>query len=81
MTNEIYVIDTNVPVPAPSSRGRAAQAPHYQAVTKLEVGQSFFAAAKAKGKIGSASYVVGKKLGRTYTVRNVDGGIRIWRIK
>lgn len=46
----------------------------------LEVGDSFFLSGKSQDFIsGSASHYA-RKLSRRFTVRNVDGGVRVWRV-
>jgi hypothetical protein len=50
---------------------------------ELEVGQSFFVPDGKKNRIASAASSIAKRIGNgtKFTLRSVDGGIRVWRIK
>jgi peptidoglycan/xylan/chitin deacetylase (PgdA/CDA1 family) len=46
----------------------------------MEVGDSvFFPGSKMQGRETQAAHALGKKHGRKFVCRTVDGGIRIWR--
>lgn len=48
----------------------------------MEIGDSFLATKENSKKpqvVRSAAYEAGKRLGRKYVTRTVEGGIRVWR--
>lgn len=69
-------IDKNVPLP-PSGAGR----PPIYPLREMEVGDSFYSAAGKMKAIATAACKAGKKFGRRYAVRAVDGGVRVWRVE
>lgn len=70
-----YKIENNVAMPSPYRNcGRAEKYPW----SKLEVGQSFFAANIA---LMSGASHAGKRLGKKFTTRKMDGGVRVWRVE
>ena len=46
----------------------------------MELGDSFFIPDKTSKHLGSAALAAGKRHGRKFSVRTVDGGVRIWRV-
>ena len=68
-----FVIEKNVPIPLGHA---AAKYP----LREMEIGDSFFVPGIGKASDFSASYMAGKRLGRKFTIRAVEGGIRVWRI-
>ena len=47
----------------------------------LEVGDSFFVPGIGNGSsLGSSRATASRKYGHTYTIRKVEGGIRVWRV-
>jgi hypothetical protein len=78
-----FTIDKNVPVPA-STAGRGPVYPF----TDMQVGDSFLvpvaageaATKRAAGLSRAASMNAKKNAGRKYTVRKVEGGVRVWRL-
>ncbi len=69
-------IDRNVPMPAkPHAGGRPSIYPW----AELEIGDSFFVPDKKSSNCGA--WMAGKLLGRKFSARTVDGGVRVWRIK
>jgi hypothetical protein len=46
----------------------------------MEIGDSFFVANVAREKVGGAACFAGKKHGRTFKTRTVEGGTRVWRV-
>lgn len=73
----MYKIEKNIPIPKKSNRPRKY---NFQ---NMEVGDSFFVRnGKQKVVASSAAYysfLYDKE--KKFTVRNVEGGIRCWRIK
>lgn len=47
---------------------------------EMEVGDSFFIPSVGTNKIGGRFSYLALRLGIKITVRNVDGGVRVWRI-
>ena len=75
-------IETGIPIP-PSRQGRKN---HDYPYADLEIGQSFFAAPRPGKSIrqtaiylGAMSAYYAKKTGRRFTLRVVEGGVRVWR--
>jgi hypothetical protein len=46
----------------------------------MEVGDSFLVAGRTTRKVGSAATLAGNRYGMKFTVRAVEGGVRVWRI-
>jgi len=47
--------------------------------SEMEIGDSFFVEGGDKYKLGPAASSSGKRHGRKYSVRLVEGGYRVWR--
>lgn len=71
-------IDKGIPIPT-RCRGRAGRRLLFP-FADMEIGDSFFVAGAASS-VESAASRYGQKLGRKFTARYVDGGVRVWRIK
>lgn len=77
----MITIDKGIPVPA--LRTRVSKYPW----PSMAVGDSFFVEATAeemKARLASISRgatAAAKKLGVQFTVRKVDGGVRVWRVE
>ena len=69
-----YAIDKHIPTPRVAS-GRPVMYPF----AKLKVGESFFVPGMTSTKFGSTRGYHARKLRRTFTARNLDGGVRVWR--
>jgi hypothetical protein len=76
-------IETGIPIPP--SRQRCKNQDLYP-YADLEIGQSFFAAPRPGKSIrqtamylGGMSAYYAKKTGRRFTLRVVEGGVRVWR--
>lgn len=70
----MYAIDNNIPPPA-NKMGRPAVYP----LRNLEVGQSFFVPLGDRKTISVCASRYAKASGKTFTVRQVQGGVRCWR--
>lgn len=70
----MFAIEDNIPPPA-NMVGRPSLYP-YQA---LEVGQSFFVPRGDRKNISVCISRYRKKTGREFIVRQVQGGVRVWR--
>ena len=75
MSDEIK-IDDGIPLPKRPGGGRIAKYPW----DRLEVGQSFFVPTPPK-YLASMASAAGKKRGRRFSSRTVDGGVRVWRVE
>lgn len=75
----MYEIETvDVPVDA-GKRGRKAVYP----LSELAVGESFFVPTESsyvQDSVRAAASYRGKRLGRKFCCRSMDGGIRVWRL-
>jgi len=79
-------IEKNVPlVPVKRTGPKVGNCKTGKLASRLEVGDSIFVPVKGKIKPTTSTTVRsrfmyhGKKLGHTYAVRVVDGGVRLWR--
>jgi hypothetical protein len=71
-----FAIEKQIPLP---KRHQPSKYPWKQ----MEVGDSFFVATDTKRKaiqFGAMASDTGKRLGCKFATRQVDGGIRIWRV-
>lgn len=48
--------------------------------TELEVGQSFFVPNGVFRSMQAGASLAGRRLGKTFRARVVEGGVRIWRL-
>lgn len=46
----------------------------------LEIGDSFFVPGTDSRRFGANASYSSKRYGKKFVVRNVDGGVRVWRI-
>lgn len=72
----MYAIEDNVPLP-PLTKGHPPKYPFRD----LLVGQSFFVPQGDRKTLAVLASRNGKSLNATFTVRQIDGGIRVWRVK
>ena len=73
-----FEIEDDHPIPATwQHSGRKEKYPWSQ----LEVGQSFFVKDGEVRKIGGAACHAGRRNGKKFVVRVVDGGVRAWRVE
>ena len=68
-------IEKNIPVPKKTRRK-----PYKYPFPYVEIGDSFFVAGKNQRFFGASVSKAGKTLGCKFTVRTVEGGVRVWRI-
>ena len=70
-------IETNVPIPqANGGRYRACKYPWRE----LRPGDSFYVAKGNRNSINAGVRNWSAKLGAKFTVRTMDGGVRVWRV-
>lgn len=72
----MYEIEKNIPVPASLTRGRPARYPW----SGMEIGDSFFVSGKSVRSFESCVRQASMRTGRTFRPRDVEGGVRVWRI-
>jgi hypothetical protein len=46
----------------------------------MEIGESFFVPDSDGGAPHTAAHAAGRRLGRKFTTKKVDGGRRVWRV-
>jgi hypothetical protein len=78
VTGEIFKIERDVPLPLTLAERMPLE--------EMEVGDSFFAAVPEgknyfRSQIASAITTYSRNTQRRFTVRKVDGGVRVWRIE
>ena len=71
----MYPIEDNFPIP--ESKGRRPRYP----IRSLEVGQSFMVPGGNQKSLTSCTDWVRKQTQRRFSVRVVDGGVRVWRVE
>jgi hypothetical protein len=72
----MYVVQKNIPIPAPIAGPRAAGRRKYP-FEQLDVGDMFFVPNRAKNRLTTHASTVGKQLGRSFRTRllyMVDNG-------
>lgn len=76
-TNNEYEIESGIPIPPAQTRGRIG--PKYP-WNEMEIGDSFVYPKSIKAARG-VIYGAGKKSGKKFTARELNGQVRIWRTK
>ena len=80
----MFAVDQNIPIaPKKSSPRPNAKCWRYP-FDRMEVGDSFFLPPRKDGvlpNVNAAAKQWGDKRGRKFSVRSVDGGVRVWRVK
>ena len=71
----MYQIETGIPIPA-RKREWSVKYPWHQ----LEIDQSFFIKGGKLKSIQSSASQQKARTGKKYTVRQIDGGVRVWRV-
>ena len=73
-----FKIEKGIPFPKCNGAGKPEKYPW----SKLEVGDSFLIAGQDARSVSPLTSAASKRhKGRKYSVRTVDGGVRVWRIK
>jgi hypothetical protein len=73
----VIKIESGIPMPESTGAGRTPKYPWKE----MSVGDSFFDGTAAKTTLASAAYKASRIYGMKYSIRAVDGGVRVWRIK
>jgi hypothetical protein len=71
----MFRIERGVPIPA-RRNPRGSMYPF----AEMEIGDSFFVPDGTTKTISAAAQYFTKNLGRRFTVRTIDSGVRVWRI-
>lgn len=71
-----FTIEKDVPIPA-TTAGRPATGSKWDA---LEVGDSVLLVGVTQPSASARTGRTAKNLGRKFTTRKVDGGVRVWRV-
>jgi len=74
----VKIDEERIPIPPPATgpkRGKAFKYPFHQ----LEVGESFFVENLQSRNLGGSVTYASKVLGRKFTTRTMEGGVRVWR--
>ena len=72
-----FKIDKGVPMP--KLRGGPGRNPIYP-LGDMEVGDSFLVPGEKRSSLRSAIQMYGKRYGKRFSLRTVDGGQRVWRL-
>lgn len=72
-----YQIEKNIQMPASVRAGRTYKYPF----TQMEVGDSFFVPEKTAARFQSTASSASKRHSMKFRCRNVDGGVRCWRVE
>lgn len=80
--------ESGIPMP-PAKRGRySSRCPCKYPLRTMEVGESFFVPVshpanleKYQCAVIAAAWKIGKKTGKRFTSRQVEGGVRVWRVE
>lgn len=76
-------VDKGIPIPKPAAGG--VNWNKYNLGVLKEEGDSRLVetdgSTKARNRVFSAAHHYGRKHGRKFTCRTVDGGVRVWRIE
>lgn len=75
-----YVIEKDIPVPKKTGWNGGWKGPVRRCLEALDVGDSFFVTLTRAG-IYAAAATAAKGTGFKFTVRQVEGGFRVWRTK
>lgn len=77
---KVSIDKDRIPIPAPATgpkRGKTFKYPFHE----LEVGESFFVENLQSRNLGGSVTYASKVLGRKFTTRTMDGGVRVWRVE
>lgn len=75
-----YDIDDSIPLP--KRKGNSAGRPPKYPFAKMDVGQSvFFDGESYSSKVCIAAHAYGRRHGKRFSTRSVDGGLRVWRVE
>jgi hypothetical protein len=79
MSESAFTIESEVPVPAPAigARGRPSKYPWQN----MQPGNSFFVPNGTPKSMYHLANRASKQYGHKYTVRTMDGGVRVWRVE
>jgi hypothetical protein len=75
------MIEIQVGVPIPTERKMPTMRVSKYPWHAMEIGDSFFVANFTTKGFAGTVYSAGKRSGKKFTVRAMDGGVRVWRIE
>jgi len=73
------IIEKDIPIPASRKPGRSAD--KYAILMDMEVGDSVLVTGVKAASVAHQARFIGKDTGYKFTVRPVEGGVRVWRSK
>lgn len=74
-------VEKKVPVPSKGKPGRKTDGPNvYASIRELSIGESRLFTGFTQGRIGGTAHRVGQTNGGAYCTRQVEGGVRVWRL-
>lgn len=68
----MYEIEKSIPFPHEAKK---------YPFDEMDVGDSFFVPNKKSGAISGSKQIAQRRTGFKFVCRNVDGGVRVWRVK
>ena len=74
-------IERGIAIPPRAKAHRGPAGGMSTVVQRLEVGESFAVRAHLRQRLAVTASVYGKRLGRKFVVRELDGFARCWRVK
>ena len=72
-------IEAHIPVPPVNNNPKKQRNCKYP-WHSMQVGDSFFVADFTVSSFCSTAYSAGRRHGKKYTLRSMDGGVRVWRL-
>jgi hypothetical protein len=73
------IIEKNIPIPVGRKPGRSAD--KYAIFSEMEIGDSVLVTGVKAASVAHQARIVGKANEFKFTVRPVEGGVRVWRSK
>lgn len=73
---EFFKIEKGVPAPKPRMKGLGIDQ-----FRQMEVGDSFVVPSERGRTFRGNAYNIARRIGIEVTIRRVDGGVRVWRVK
>jgi hypothetical protein len=72
----MYEVEEGIPIPTYEMKGGRRNKYPFRFMTK--VGQSFFVPGTDKNSVSTNAYSAGKRTGKKFTIRAMNGGYRVW---
>jgi hypothetical protein len=74
-----YAIESGIEIPARMASRKRDKPPLPDVLAKLKVGQSVLVDDMSYSGVAAAMRIVAERTKYEFTMRNVDGGVRVWR--